>query len=246
MTRDDTLLGRAQEKARKSFVPREAAFWEPQLRAIKRVTNGDRVLRKIATAGDKESVRDLLAEVRFALVLIGCGFDVAAEPRGVAGPDLEVAHGGQSLLLEVTRLRLSHEMPVMDPTSPDPMLADLGDPEPDVRRAYDKIVGKLRQLDHQPGAIAIWNDDEVLDDLHCRTAVHRLQTDLRLGRVASASEAELVLYLSHWISSDRADLYAWTVQGNPDPWVLGWTNRLDRQSSRDALGLALAALAGWP
>jgi hypothetical protein len=232
-----------QDKTRKSFVPREAAFWEPQLHAIRRVTNGDRVLRKIATAGDKESVRDLLAEVRFALVLIGCGFDVAAEPRGAAGPDLEIAHGGQSLLLEVTRLRLNHEMPVMDPTSPAPMLAELGDPEPDVRRAYGKIVGKLRQLDHQPGAIAIWNDDEVLDDLHCRTAVHRLQTDLRLGRVTSASETEIVLYLSHWIASDRSDLYAWTVQCNPAPWVLGWANRLDRQNSRAALELALAALA---
>jgi hypothetical protein len=64
----------------------------------------------------------------------------------------------------------------------------------DLTPPHDKIVGKLRQLDHQPGAIAIWNDDEVLDDLHCRTAVHRLQTDLRLGRVTSASEAELVLY----------------------------------------------------
>jgi hypothetical protein len=97
---------------------------------------------------------------------------VGVEPLGKAGPDLDVTLGERHLLLEVTRLRLQREAPVFDFSDRNSMLADLGDPLPDVQRAYDRIHGKLGQLGGQPGAIAVWNDDEVLDDLHCRTAIH--------------------------------------------------------------------------
>lgn len=194
-------------------------------------------------AGDTEEVRDILAEARFALALVGFGFEVGVEPHGKAGPDLGVTLGERHLLLEVTRLRLKREMPVFDFSVPDPMLADLGDPLPDVRRAYDKIRGKLGQLDGQPGAIAVWNDDEVLDDLHCRTAIHWVERDLLAGVAPSAERLELVLYLSSWISfPDRADLSAWAVQPAPTPWVLGWIARLDRKDSRAASRAAVEKL----
>ena len=237
------LLDQACERLRAAFVPAEAAFWEPQLCAVAKLPNGERIPRKAVRAGDSAESRDILAEARFALVLVGLGFEVSVEPLGKAGPDLSVALGERSLLLEVTRLRLRRVMPLFDFSDPNPLLADLGDPLPDVQRAYDKIRGKLGQLKGQPGAIAVWNDDEVLDDLHCRTAIHWVERELQAGVAASVERLELVLYLSNWISfPDLADLSAWAVQPAPPSWVRGRTERLDRKDSRAALRAALENL----
>ncbi len=246
MSSGPELLDQAYEKLRAAFVPAEAAFWEPQLRAVARLLNGERIPRKVVHAGDTEEVRDILAEARFALALVGFGFGVDVEPLGKAGPDLGIALGERHLLIEVTRLRLQREMPVFDFSDPTPMLADLGDPLPDVRRAYDKIRGKISQLNRRPGAIAVWNDDEVLDDLHCRTAIHWVERDLEAGLAASAEHLELVLYLSSWVScTDCADLSAWTVQPLPAPWVRAWQERLDREDSRRALQAAVQKLGDF-
>lgn len=243
MPADPELLDQACDRLRAAFVPAEAAFWEPQLRAVSALPNGERIARKVVRAGDTEEVRDILAEARFALALVGFGFGVGVEPLGKAGPDLDVELDGQRLLLEVTRLRLKRQMPVFDFSDPNPMLAELGDPLPDVRRAYDKTRGKLSQLNRKPGAIAVWNDDEVLDDAHCRTAIHWVQKDLEAGAAPSAERLELVLYLSNWIScADHADLSAWAVQPSPASWVLEWIERLDRKDSRAALNAALVQL----
>ena len=137
-------------------------------------------------------------------------------------------------------------MPVFDFSDPNPMLADLGDPLPDVRRAYDKIRGKMSQLNRRPGAIAVWNDDEVLDDFHCRTAIHWVERDLETGLAASAEHLELVLYLSNWVlCTDCADLSAWTVQPLPAQWVRVWQERLDRENSRTALQAAMQKLGDF-
>ena len=44
--------------------------------------------KRIANASDGEQLDDYLAEIRYALILAGLGFQVVIEPLGKKGPDL--------------------------------------------------------------------------------------------------------------------------------------------------------------
>ena len=65
----------------------------------------NRVFARIAAASDKEQLEDYLAEVRYALIFCGLGFEVTIEPGGNKGPDLSISRDGHSAVVEIMRFR---------------------------------------------------------------------------------------------------------------------------------------------
>jgi len=63
------------------------------------------LLRRVASATDKEQLADDLAEVRYALVFAGLQFGVRIEPLGRQGPALKVSRDNLDACVEVMRFR---------------------------------------------------------------------------------------------------------------------------------------------
>jgi hypothetical protein len=98
---------------------------------------------------------------------------------------------------------------------------------------------KKRDLTPPP---AIWNDDEVLGEPHCKTAVRWLSDEVLAGRMQSASEIQLVFARSNWVASDGRDLRAWVVQADPEGWVCDLHRHLDHLCSGVVLEDAIKRL----
>jgi len=153
-------------------------FWRSRLEGIQQMPGAGRKFKRIATAPDKEQLGDYLAEIRYALVFAGLGFQVDAEPLGEKGPDFRIARDNHSTFLEVTRFRTIHPGPPRISLSDKEFLNDTflleeyGNPARDVAKARCKIVKKLcRQVGDKESIIAIWNDEGDLEDLEVETAV---------------------------------------------------------------------------
>jgi hypothetical protein len=236
-------LDQAIKRVEEFLEPWQYQRGHPLLQAVSRIPNGERVLRRISNSGDVEEFRDYLAEINYALAFVGLGYEVEVEPEGPKGPDLRVCLDKHALFAEVTRLRLSHEMPVADLSATNPMLSYLGDPLQDVRRAFQKTCDKLPQLSSGPGMLAVWNDDEVLDELHMRTAAHWLQEELQHGRLAAAQNLQLVVLHTKWVSvSRRQEFYTWTPHESEEHWIAEWRATIEHAKLREALEVALRHL----
>ena len=177
--------------------------------------NGNVILRRLGAAQDVEPLLDSLAEVRYALVFrsIGCG--ISWEPLGPAGPDLEVRSGDAAFAVEVARFR-----PMND--GPPPLghfLEVYGNPDRDVAKSITKIAGKFRQIGDRRAIIALWNDDEALEDLEVRVAA----ADLRQSSQRPAGLVGVV-YGSKWISHQQ--LFWFSVAPATDPVAEGIGERL--------------------
>jgi len=214
----------------------EAELWPARLDAIADLPNGLRIVRRIMNAEKLEDLRDYFAEVLYALTFVGLGFLVDVEPQGRKGPDLAVERDGQSLLVEVSRLRLKREMPIFTPEEVPDVLPCLGDPLSDVRRAYQKICDKVSQLGSAEGIIAIWNDDEVLDEAHGKTAVLWLRDELRAKRLKGAEQVRLVLFHTNWLSAEtQQEYFAWAVRSPETSWLVEWQRLLESARLSDLL-----------
>jgi len=239
----DQALARAISRIENLLRPEQYSPEHLPLKAVARLKNGHRILNRISSSANVEDLRDYLAEVHYALTFAGIGFEVEVEPDGTAGVDLRISMSGDSLRAEVTRLRLSHEMPRLDLTEENPILPCLGDPLVDVRRAYQKAHDKLRQLTAGPGILAVWNDDEVLDELHMRTAVKWLQDEASAGRIDRDGNLILVLYHTNWIApSNPKEFYTWSIRDTQDAWVAGWREALETARLGESLESAIRHL----
>ncbi len=65
--------------------------WIRQLfERVQRIPGANQLFKRIASAPDSNQYADYFAEVIYALVFAGLRFDVAIEPPGSKGPDMEV------------------------------------------------------------------------------------------------------------------------------------------------------------
>jgi hypothetical protein len=64
------------------FGEQAAQRYRKHLMRIQQMPGVNRLFKRIASASDKEQLADCFAEIRFALILAGLGFQIEIEPSG--------------------------------------------------------------------------------------------------------------------------------------------------------------------
>lgn len=215
---------------------------------VRLMPGADRLFRRIASASDRNQLEDYLAEVMYSLVFAGLGFQVEIEPFGGKGPDLRVSRNGHSAIVEVMRFRKMYPGPtVIDPTAIDPTddyqeLPAYGDPGRDIRKTFGKIRWKFRQTENAEAIIAIWNDDEDLEDTAVLMAVHDIRRDTARSLLLPPIDLLFVLYGSKWVrAGDRKQLYCFPLRDSEQPHQVTWQQELASSSVSQLIQRALVS-----
>lgn len=176
---------------------------------IQQMLGGDKIFRRIVDCRDGEDIKDYLAEIRYSLVFAGLGFQVEIEPLGGTGPDVKITRDGNNALVEIMRFRKIYPgPPMLDKTLNGNLeLMDYGNPVRDIQKCYEKILLKFKQIRHNDliAIIAIWNDDGDLEEIECKEAVHRIQSDSNKGNISVPTNLSFILYGSN------AQLYCFPI-----------------------------------
>ncbi len=217
----DANLSDAVRKLDDFFREPQVKVCKAQLEFIADVSNAEGLFKRLADAADHETLNDYLAEVRYILVFAGLGFLVEIEPCGTKGPDLKISRDGKAAHVEITRFRPKHDGPPEADFS-DPMLtlSQYGNPSRDVRKAMRKIYHKFRQVRDHESIIAIWNDDEDMEELEVQAAVK----DLREER-EKPEDLAFVMYGSDWIGMNH-QLHCYPICARIEPHHGIWMSEL--------------------
>ncbi|MDP3228832.1 MAG: hypothetical protein Q8N13_12750 [Acidovorax sp.] len=211
-----------------------------QFECIQQMPGGNRIFNKILSA-DQDQLEDYLAEIRYALIFSGLGFQIQVYPLGRKGPDLKISRNGNHAVVEITRFRKEFPGPpelVLDVV--DPILPIYGNPKRDVKKSLDKIHSKYKQITNENAIIAIWNDDGDLDEIEVRIAVNDIIRDACEGKIPVPSNLSFVLYGCNWINlSNKQQLYCFPL-GNQESYIIGWQNELKRSIVSGLIQRALA------
>lgn len=187
------------------------------LERIRQMPGANKVLGRIASAIDKEQLADYLVEIRYALLFAGLGFEVEFEPLGNKGPDLRIARDGQQAVVEIMRFRkIFSGPPMLDLSDKNLVLSAYGNPPRDIRKAFEKILAKFAQIGSHQGIIAIWNDDEDLEEAETERAVSDICDDAAKGILSLPSGLLFVLYGSKWIGNQQ--LYCFPFRHLDQPY----------------------------
>lgn len=224
-------MSRAAERIGALCDEPSATVFTRWLSAARTWANANALYRRIGVARDRETILDHLATLRYALVFRSLGFLPSFEPTGPKGPDLMIARDSVPAIVEVTRFR---------PMNPGPLalggdlLKVYGNPERDVAKALGKVKGKLQQATGPCAIIAVWNDDDALEDTEVRAALRDLQKDPDLP-----AGLQVVVYGSRWIGKQQ--LYSFPVRPQLDVHVQQWVPEFERVRVSAAIAAAIAA-----
>jgi hypothetical protein len=173
-------MHKAIENIRLLLGNQEATLYQKWFERTQKIKNSTRIFRRISSTKDKDQVRDYLSEIRYALIFAGLGFDLEFEPEGNRGPDLGITRDGQKAVVEITCFRKIHSGPPSDNLDDENLiLTEYGNSSRDIRKAFGKILTKFLQVDNQKGIIAIWNDDEDLENIETEMAVNDILADVK-------------------------------------------------------------------
>jgi len=218
-------------------------YLQKQFERLHQMQNANRMFVKIASASDKEQLEDYLAEVRYALVFAGLGFQVEFEPFGGKGPDLRVSRDGHQALVEVTRFRKIYPGPPefdISDENEESELPDYGDLHRDVRKSFEKLLSKFSQVGDKQSIIAIWNDDGDLEEFEVEIAVIRLSTNATRSILAIPEGLLFVIYGSQWVRvGDYKQLYCFPVFSPEHPHQAVWQHELNSSTVRDLIERAI-------
>ena len=200
-----------------------------ELERIRQIPGASRLIRRIATASDKGQLDDYLAEVRYALIFAGLGFQVEIEPFGSKGPDLRVSRNSQSASVEVMRFRkVFPGPPVFDLDNDTGLLPEYGNPPRDIRKAAEKIQAKFSQIGHEQAIIAIWNDEEELEELEVATAVNFIRQDAHRNILSLPEGLLFILYGSNARhEGGQKQLYCFPLRYPRQSHEVAWQQELD-------------------
>jgi len=202
------------------------------------ITKASRVFQRIASTKDKEQLLDYLAEIRYALLFIGLGFEVAFEPLGNRGADLEIERDGEKVVVEIMRFRkINSGLTLLDLDDENLILPEYGNIPRDVRKAFDKILAKFRQVENRKGIIAIWNDDEELEEIETEVAVTDIRNDVKKGLLAIPKDLLFALYGSKWIGNQQ--LYCFPFQNLEQPFEK-WKAEIEKADVSSVIEHALS------
>lgn len=226
------------ENVRLLFGERSATFAQRWFERARKINRVNRVFRRISSAKDKEQLADCLAEIRYALIFAGIGFDVEFEPAGNRGPDLSIERDGEKAVVEIMRFRkVNSGLPLLNLEDENLILSEYGNIPRDVRKAFNKILAKFRQVENQKGIIAIWNDDEELEEIETETAVYNIRTDVKKGLLTIPDGLLFALYGSIWEIGNK-QLYCFTFQNLEQPFET-WKTELEKATVYDHIERAL-------
>jgi CRISPR/Cas system-associated protein Cas5 (RAMP superfamily) len=213
-----SFLSFAIEKAREFLSGNGALIYERRLQAFAKLPGAERKLRELSHAS-KSEFSDLLKEVDYALVFKRLGFEVEVEPdigsEEAKKIDLKLNRDGQECFVEVTRFRRMYQGPSEFREGMDEILLEYGNGERDTEKAAQKIVGKVKQLGSRTSIIAIWNDDEDLEELEVEFAVKAL---IEGGFLPEG--LQFILFGSPWIG--RKQFYCFPARTQLAPVFRNW------------------------
>ena len=190
------------------------------------ITKANRVFQRIASTKDKEQLLDYLAEIRYALLFVGFGFEVEFEPAGNRGADLGIMRDDEKAVVEIMRFRkINSGLPLLNLEDENLILPEYGNIPRDVRKAFDKFLAKFRQIENRKGIIAIWNDDEELEEIETEAAVHDIRNDVKKGLLAIPNGLLFALYGSKWIGNQQ--LYCFSFQNLEQPFET-WKTEIEK------------------
>lgn len=203
-----------------------------------KINKPNRVFQRVASAKDKEQLADYLAEIRYALIFAGLGFDVEFEPAGNRGPDLGIKQDNEKAVVEIMRFRkINSGLSLLNLGEENLILPEYGNIPRDIRKAFDKILTKFRQVENQKGIIAIWNDDEGLEEIEAEAAVYDIRTDVQKGLLAIPDGLLFALYGSIWQLGNK-QLYCFPFQNLEQPFET-WKTELEKATVFDHIERAL-------
>ncbi len=211
------------------------------MRSLPSFAGGYDLFRLLERAKSDEEFDDLLAEAWFAAVFRFCGYSVILHPDGASGPDLLIAKADSSIYVEVARFRPANAGPgELDEDADCEALPEYGNYSRDSIKVLKKIRSKFPQIGTRTAAIAIWNDDEALEDFEFDAAVVRLRDG-----VAIPAGLEVAIYGSKWVRCDASaggagQFVAIPFRERLSPWALALAEAIDRVNLRSVL----AALTG--
>jgi len=219
-----------------------AEAMEPFLERLNRMSGANRLFKRIAYARDVQQLDDCRAEILYALMFAGLAFDVAIEPEGAEGPDFAVCRDGHSAAVEVTRFRRVHPgPPTASPSDIPEILPVYGNPLRDVRKVYEKVLSKFRQLREGTGVVAIWNDDGDLDELEACQGVAEIAHDAVTGVLSVPPDVFLVIYASEWTyCREKQQMYCFGLRAECPGYQRRWAQELESSSVQRLLQRALS------
>jgi len=200
----------------------DVQVFQKYLEGIQSMSGASRKFKQIASSPNKEQVEDYLAEIRYALVFAGIGFNIEIEPYGDKGPDLRVSFDSHKTVIEIMRFRKVYSGPsVLDLDDENLILPEYGNIPRDVRKSFEKISKKFQQVGSEDSIIAIWNDEEELDELEVGTAVRDLINDANRNILNLPNGLQFVLYGSKWArAGDHRQLHCFPCQKLLQPYLL--------------------------
>ena len=225
----DKALQRVSQLCNNSDIP----FFHKQFERLQRMPGANRLFGRIASSSNRDQLEDYLAEVRYALVCAGLGFQVAVEPFGSKGPDLSISRDGHRAIVEIMRFRKIYPGPPQLGSSDENLrLPEYGSPPRDIRKAFEKFLAKFPQVAGEQAIIAIWNDDGDLEELEVRTAVNDLCNDADRGIQVTPAWAIICLV---WLSVGTRKRSATTLLFSVASLQINWITSHGNENLRDAL-----------
>jgi len=223
------------------FSEYDTQFLSRWLKRINKMPGANQIFKRIASTSDKEQLEDYIAEIRYALVFAGLEYIVEIEPLGRKGPDLRISQDDHQILVEIMRFRkVTPELPTLDLSDPHAFLPEYGNPPRDIRKAFQKILNKFSQVDSGESIIAIWNDDEEMEELEVNTAVFNLRNDAIEHNLSLPSGLLFVLYGSKWVrAGDNKQLHCFPFRHLSCPRQIALHRRLDSSTVSELLQRAL-------
>ena len=239
-------MERALERASQLISPGEILLLQKQFERIQQMPGANGLFRRVASATDREQLADYLAEVRYALIFAGLQFEVYIEPLGRQGPDLEVSRDGQEAFVEVMRFRkVSSGPPLLDLSDENLVLQVYGNPLRDLQKTLGKLVEKFRQVQDAQAIIAIWNDDEDLEELEVQAAVMSLWEDASHSILLLPRSLLFVLYGSPWMrAGDHKQLHCFPLHPTDRSRQLAWKHELEGSNVTILIQRALSIRSG--
>ena len=177
----------------------QAGFWSLLIRRIAKMRGAENLYKRVSEGLNKEEIQDHLAVVLYALVFAANDFEVEIEPLGGIGPDLGVSKADQRAFVEVTRFRRMYPGPTLLGEDEQSTILQYGDLARDVQKCWSKIVNKFDQVDRGDAIIAIWNDDEDLEEIELDIAAEIFRKKGSQGIVEIPHGLAFVIYGSKWI-----------------------------------------------
>lgn len=220
----EKILQKALQKVSLLLGKSEAQLWWGRLEQVGRMDGASRKFKRIASALDKEVLYDYLAEIMYALFFAGLGFQVRLEPLGEKGPDLEISRDSHTAVVEVKRFRQVSPGPLRISLSNKEFLDDTfllepwGDLEKEVNKCISQIRKKFKQVGDKASIVALWNDDEDLDEVGHEEAVRRLHDYAGQDSSSLPSGLMFILYGSNWCRP-RQQFYCFPLRILKKPYI---------------------------